>query len=165
MAGNRRRCSSADQKTAGAGAILVTRSEHGMTLVVRGKKPVHITALRPRFATSRCAGDTVVATVAAMLALGADLESAAAQPTQRGRCRKQARHGPAVTFTELRARLLPGALRMYEEKIADERSCRERVPRRMAPAGLRIGSTNGCFDLLHPGHIRVLAEARAAATA
>jgi D-beta-D-heptose 7-phosphate kinase/D-beta-D-heptose 1-phosphate adenosyltransferase len=29
-------------------------------------------------------------------------------------------------------------------------------------AGLRIGFTNGCFDLLHPGHIRVLAEARAA---
>ena len=27
---------------------------------------------------------------------------------------------------------------------------------------LRIGFTNGCFDLLHPGHIRVLAEARAA---
>jgi D-beta-D-heptose 7-phosphate kinase/D-beta-D-heptose 1-phosphate adenosyltransferase len=28
--------------------------------------------------------------------------------------------------------------------------------------GLRIGFTNGCFDLLHRGHIRLLAEARAA---
>ena len=28
--------------------------------------------------------------------------------------------------------------------------------------GLRIGFTNGCFDLLHPGHVKLLAEARAA---
>jgi D-beta-D-heptose 7-phosphate kinase/D-beta-D-heptose 1-phosphate adenosyltransferase len=28
--------------------------------------------------------------------------------------------------------------------------------------GLRVGFTNGCFDLLHPGHVRLLAAARAA---
>ena len=32
----------------------------------------------------------------------------------------------------------------------------------MARAGLRVGFTNGCFDLLHPGHVKVLAKARAA---
>jgi len=28
--------------------------------------------------------------------------------------------------------------------------------------GLRVGFTNGCFDLLHPGHVKVLAQARGA---
>ena len=37
-----------------------------------------------------------------------------------------------------------------------------RAARRMARAGLRIGFTNGCFDLLHPGHVRLMTEARAA---
>ena len=37
-----------------------------------------------------------------------------------------------------------------------------RAARRMAPrSGLRIGFTNGCFDLLHPGHVKLMAEARA----
>jgi D-beta-D-heptose 7-phosphate kinase/D-beta-D-heptose 1-phosphate adenosyltransferase len=58
--------------------------------------------------------------------------------------------------------LLPPALRAYEEKIAlDPRLLEERLDE-WRRAGLRIGFTNGCFDLLHPGHLKVLAEARAA---
>ena len=81
-------------KTAGAGAILVTRSEHGMTLVIRGKQPVHIAALPTQVRDVSGAGDTVVATVAAMLALGADLEirGPRGQRGRRGRG-QQARHG------------------------------------------------------------------------
>ncbi len=149
-------------KTAGAGAILVTRSEHGMTLVVRGKKPVHITALPTKVRDVSGAGDTVVATVAAMLALGADLESAARAANAAAAVAVSKRGTAVVTFTELRARLLPGALRMYEEKIADEPELLDERLDEWRQAGLRIGFTNGCFDLLHPGHIRVLAEARAA---
>ena len=149
-------------KTAGAGAILVTRSEHGMTLVVRGKKPVHIAALPTQVRDVSGAGDTVVATVAAMLALGADLESAARAANAAAAVAVSKRGTAAVTFTELRARLLPGALRMYEEKIADDPELLDERLDEWRQAGLRIGFTNGCFDLLHPGHIRVLAEARAA---
>ncbi len=149
-------------KTAGAGAILVTRSEHGMTLVVRGKKPVHIAALPTRVRDVSGAGDTVVAAVAAMLALGADLESAARAANAAAAVAVGKRGTAAVTFMELRARLLPGALRMYEEKIADDPEHFDERLDEWRQAGLRIGFTNGCFDLLHPGHIRVLAEARAA---
>ncbi len=149
-------------KTAGAGAILVTRSEHGMTLVARGKKPLHIAALPARVRDVSGAGDTVVATVAAMLALGADLESAARAANAAAAIAVSKRGTAAVTFTELRARLLPGALRMYEEKIAGDPELLDERLDEWRGAGLRIGFTNGCFDLLHPGHIRVLAEARAA---
>jgi D-beta-D-heptose 7-phosphate kinase/D-beta-D-heptose 1-phosphate adenosyltransferase len=149
-------------KTAGAGAILVTRSEHGMTLVARGKKPLHITALPARVRDVSGAGDTVVAAVAAMLALGADLESAARAANAAAAIAVSKRGTAAVTFTELRARLLPGALRMYEEKIAGDPELLDERLDEWRGAGLRIGFTNGCFDLLHPGHIRVLAEARAA---
>ncbi len=149
-------------KTAGVGAILVTRSEHGMTLVVRGKRPVHIAALPTQVRDVSGAGDTVVATVAAMLALGADLESAARAANAAAAVAVSKRGTAAVTFTELRARLLPSALRMYEEKIADDPEHFDERLDEWRQAGLRIGFTNGCFDLLHPGHIRVLAEARAA---
>jgi D-beta-D-heptose 7-phosphate kinase/D-beta-D-heptose 1-phosphate adenosyltransferase len=58
--------------------------------------------------------------------------------------------------------LLPPALRAYEEKLAlDPKLLDERL-NEWRRAGLRIGFTNGCFDLLHPGHLKVLAEARAA---
>jgi D-beta-D-heptose 7-phosphate kinase/D-beta-D-heptose 1-phosphate adenosyltransferase len=58
--------------------------------------------------------------------------------------------------------LLPPALRAYEEKLAlDPKLLDERLAE-WRRAGLRIGFTNGCFDLLHPGHLKVLAEARAA---
>jgi D-beta-D-heptose 7-phosphate kinase/D-beta-D-heptose 1-phosphate adenosyltransferase len=67
-----------------------------------------------------------------------------------------------VSIPELRTRILPAATLASEEKIvfdwavADER-CRE-----WRSQGLRVGFTNGCFDLLHPGHVKVLTQARAA---
>jgi D-beta-D-heptose 7-phosphate kinase/D-beta-D-heptose 1-phosphate adenosyltransferase len=62
----------------------------------------------------------------------------------------------------LRSRLLPLASRAPEEKVIfdwsvlDERLAEWRAQR------LRIGFTNGCFDLLHPGHIKLVTEAREA---
>jgi D-beta-D-heptose 7-phosphate kinase/D-beta-D-heptose 1-phosphate adenosyltransferase len=147
---------------ADAAAILVTRSEHGMTLVARGEKPVHIPAYATRIRDVSGAGDTVVATMAAMLAIGADLESAARAANAAAAVVVGKRGTAAVTFAELRARLLPSALRAHEEKIVLEPDLLEERLAEWREAGLRIGFTNGCFDLLHPGHIHVLAEARAA---
>jgi D-beta-D-heptose 7-phosphate kinase/D-beta-D-heptose 1-phosphate adenosyltransferase len=64
-----------------------------------------------------------------------------------------------VSAAELRSRFVPAASLAPEEKIVfdwavlDERLAEWR--------GLRIGFTNGCFDLLHPGHIKLLSETRA----
>jgi D-beta-D-heptose 7-phosphate kinase/D-beta-D-heptose 1-phosphate adenosyltransferase len=58
--------------------------------------------------------------------------------------------------------LLPPALRAYEEKLALDPALLDERLNEWRRAGLRVGFTNGCFDLLHPGHLKVLAEARAA---
>ena len=165
----RRRVRSADEVAAAAelalvadvDAILATRSEEGMTLVVRGEKPVHIEAHPTRVRDVSGAGDTVVATVAALLATGADLESAARAANAAAAVVVGKRGTAAITLTELRARLLPAVLRAHE-KVALDPELLDRRLHQWRAAGLRIGFTNGVFDLLHPGHIKVLAEARAA---
>jgi D-beta-D-heptose 7-phosphate kinase/D-beta-D-heptose 1-phosphate adenosyltransferase len=67
-----------------------------------------------------------------------------------------------VTPAELRARLLPAALRAPDEKIVFDWSVLDQQIVEWRRQRLRIGFTNGCFDLLHPGHVKLLAEARAA---
>jgi D-beta-D-heptose 7-phosphate kinase/D-beta-D-heptose 1-phosphate adenosyltransferase len=145
------------------GAILVTRSEEGMTLVERGdEEPVHIPAYPVKIRDVSGAGDTVTATAATMLAMGADLEAAARAANAAAAVVVGKRGTATVSLVELRTMLVPPALRAYEEKLAlDPKAMDERL-NEWRRAGLRIGFTNGCFDLLHPGHLKVLAEARAA---
>ncbi len=65
-----------------------------------------------------------------------------------------------ASTAELRHRLLPPASLATEEKVVFDWSV---LDERLAEwRGLRIGFTNGCFDLLHPGHIKLMTEARAA---
>lgn len=149
-------------KRAGIDAALVTRSEDGLTLVGQGGDPIHIPAHPVKVRDVSGAGDTVVATVAAMLAMRADLEAAARAANAAAAVVVGKRGTAAVTFAELRSMLLPPALRAYEEKLAlDPKALNDRL-NEWRRAGLRVGFTNGCFDLLHPGHLKVLAEARAA---
>jgi D-beta-D-heptose 7-phosphate kinase/D-beta-D-heptose 1-phosphate adenosyltransferase len=127
----------------GAGAVLVTRSEAGMTLAVEGST-VHVTAYPVKVRDVSGAGDTVVATHAA----------AAVVVGKRGTA--------AVTPAELRARILPAASLAAEEKIVFDWSLLDERLNEWRKQDLRIGFTNGCFDLLHPGHIKVLTGARSA---
>lgn len=143
-------------------AALITRSEDGMTLAARDEEAVHIPAHPVKVRDVSGAGDTVVATVAAMLAMGADLEAATRAANAAAAVAVGKRGTAAVTFSELRSMLLPPALRAYEEKIALDPALLDERLNEWRRAGLRIGFTNGCFDLLHPGHLKVLAEARAA---
>ncbi len=66
-------------------------------------------------------------------------------------------------IAELRSRILPAASLAPEEKIVFDWALLDRASRRNGGGrAIRIGFTNGCFDLLHPGHVRLLAGARAA---
>ena len=67
-----------------------------------------------------------------------------------------------VSAAELRSRILPAATLAAEEKIVFDWSQLDEHLDAWRKQGLRIGFTNGCFDLLHPGHIKLLAGARAA---
>jgi D-beta-D-heptose 7-phosphate kinase/D-beta-D-heptose 1-phosphate adenosyltransferase len=97
-----------------------------------------------------------------MLAAGADLETAARAANAAAAVVVAKPGTAAVSFSEMRARLLPVAYRAHEEKIAPDRETLDEKLDEWRQAGLRIGFTNGCFDLLHPGHVKLLAEARAA---
>src|SRR5258707_7516683 len=68
----------------------------------------------------------------------------------------------ALSVAELRSRLLPTASLADEEKIVFDRSVLDERLHEWRRRGLRVGFTNGCFDLLHRGHVKLLAQARAA---
>jgi D-beta-D-heptose 7-phosphate kinase/D-beta-D-heptose 1-phosphate adenosyltransferase len=148
-------------KALGTKAVLVTRSEDGMTLVGAGA-PVHVPAYPVRVRDVSGAGDTVVAVLAAMLALKADFESAMRAANAAAAVVVGKRGTATLSIAELRSRILPAASLAPEEKIVFDWGLLDEHLAQWRRAGLRIGFTNGCFDLLHPGHIRLLAGARAA---
>jgi D-beta-D-heptose 7-phosphate kinase/D-beta-D-heptose 1-phosphate adenosyltransferase len=142
-------------------AVLVTRSEDGMTLVTEGG-PMHVPAYPVKVRDVSGAGDTVVAVLAAMLALRADFESAMRAANAAAAVVVGKRGTASVSAAELRSRILPAATLAPEEKIVFDWSQLDDHLAEWRRQGLRVGFTNGCFDLLHPGHIRLLAGARAA---
>ena len=144
-----------------AKAVLVTRSEDGMTLVTDGA-PVHVPAYPVRVRDVSGAGDTVVAVLSAMLAMDADFESAMRAANAAAAVVVGKRGTATLTVAELRSRILPAASLAPEEKIVFDWALLDEHLADWRKDGLRIGFTNGCFDLLHPGHVKLLAAARAA---
>lgn len=145
----------------GAKAVLVTRSEAGMTLVGEGA-PIHVPAYPVRVRDVSGAGDTVVAVLSAMLAMKADFESAMRAANAAAAVVVGKRGTATLTVAELRSRILPAASLAPEEKIVFDWALLDEHLDAWRKQGLRIGFTNGCFDLLHPGHVKLLAGARAA---
>jgi D-beta-D-heptose 7-phosphate kinase / D-beta-D-heptose 1-phosphate adenosyltransferase len=147
--------------SAGAKAVLVTRSEAGMTLVSGGAS-VHIPAYAVRVRDVSGAGDTVVAVLSAMLAMKADFESAMRAANAAAAIVVGKRGTATASVAELRTRILPAATLAPQEKIIFDWAVLDDHLAEWRKQGLRVGFTNGCFDLLHPGHVKLLAGARAA---
>ena len=144
----------------GVGGVLATRSEQGMTLVE--DDAVHHLKARARdvFDVSG-AGDTVAAAMAAGIALGTpSLEAAQFANTAAGVA--VGKVGTAAAYaSEILSALYEAAFLSGEAKVATLASARDRVDT-WRQQGRRVGFTNGCFDLLHPGHISLLNQARQA---
>jgi D-beta-D-heptose 7-phosphate kinase/D-beta-D-heptose 1-phosphate adenosyltransferase len=142
-------------------ALLVTQSEHGMTLVPREGASLRVPAQPVKVRDVSGAGDTVAAVLAVSLAAGADWEGAL-RCANAGAAVAVGKRGTAtVSVTELRRRILPPASLTAEDKIAASRNDLEIHLAAWRGHDLRIGFTNGCFDILHPGHVRILTKARA----
>lgn len=148
------------RKALGAEAVLVTRSEDGMTLVDGGAS-VHVPSYAVKVRDVSGAGDTVVAVLSAMLAMNADFESAMRAANAAAAVVVGKRGTATLTVDELRHRILPEASLASEEKIVFDWSQLGEHLDAWRKMGLRIGFTNGVFDLLHPGHVKLLAQARA----
>jgi len=138
-------------------ALLVTRGEHGMSLVQDAHSVYHINAPAQEVYDVTGAGDTVIATLATAYASGASLIEAV-RIANRAAALVVAKSGTAtVRYDELRYALqhaahggvvhdLPTLLTQLESLRND---------------GKRIVMTNGCFDILHGGHIACLKQAAA----
>ncbi len=144
-----------------ADALLVTRSERGMTLVEASGGTVHLTARAREVYDVSGAGDTALAAFGLALAAGATLAEAAGVANAAASL-VVGKVGTAVVYPEdLSTELASEQLASFEAKMMGLAPALDRVAQWRA-RGLRVGFTNGCFDLIHPGHISLLAQARAA---
>jgi D-beta-D-heptose 7-phosphate kinase/D-beta-D-heptose 1-phosphate adenosyltransferase len=144
--------------TTGA-AILLTRSEQGMSLFRSGQPALHLSAKAREVFDVSGAGDTVAAAIALSLASGQAPELAmqianVAAGVVVGK-RGTATVSPAEVMAELDAghrmtASFPGAINLSEARSLRETWARE---------GLSVGFTNGCFDILHAGHVVLLRQA------
>ena len=139
------------------GALLVTRGEHGMSLVAADAEALHLPAHAREVYDVTGAGDTVISVLGAALAAGAELPVATALANIAAGL-VVAKVGTAtVTQAELR-HALHGLREADQGPVTDER-LRELLEGARA-RGERIVFTNGCFDLLHAGHVAYLQQAR-----
>lgn len=141
-------------------AMLITRSEKGMSLVRDADTVMHLSAqVRDVFDVTG-AGDTVIAVLAAMLAQGNDLEAAARAANVAAGIVVGKLGAASVSFDELsRAmQLKPGDVDTQSSVLAEAALLNVIADARAR--GERIVMTNGCFDILHAGHVRYLQQAR-----
>jgi len=138
-------------------ALLVTRSEHGMSLIAPGHAPLHLPAEAREVYDVTGAGDTVIAVFAAALAAGHDYAHAA----RLANLAAGIVVGKLGTATVSPAELARAIRRTHEEDsgVLGEDELLERVAAARAQ-GQVIVMTNGCFDLLHAGHVRYLEAAK-----
>ena len=151
-----------------AGAILVTRAGRGMSLIARDGGPAvrhggpavrHFRARARAVFDVTGAGDTTLAALGLALAAGAPLGEAVELALLASGVAVGKAGAAVVTPADLVEAELAGKLAPAEAKIAGlDRAAQ--AASRWRGQGLKVGFTNGCFDILHRGHIAYLDQAR-----
>lgn len=138
-------------------ALLITRGEQGMTLLRPGIAAVHLPARAREVFDVTGAGDTVISTMAACLAAGEDMPNAMTLANLAASIVVGKLGTATISAPELR-RVLQGeqgvgrgvlSLQQLQAAVADAKA-----------QGERVVFTNGCFDILHAGHVSYLEQAR-----
>ncbi len=139
-------------------ALLITLGDQGMLLLQPGQPPWRLKADAREVFDVTGAGDTVIATLATALAAGAELTTA----TRLANLAAGIVVGKLGTATATQAEMQAAAQTHAPLKrgILDRDSLLDTLQRARL-AGERIVMTNGCFDILHPGHVAYLSQARA----
>ncbi|HEY4175000.1 MAG TPA: D-glycero-beta-D-manno-heptose 1-phosphate adenylyltransferase [Rhodopila sp.] len=145
----------------GGQAVLVTRSAKGLTLVCRDQDALHLPTRAREVADVSGAGDTLVAALSVALGAGAALLAAAMLANATAGISVGKQGTATVSRQELLDALHLDDLVSTDRKVASLDDAIERVAE-WHRRGLKVGFANGCFDLIHPGHVRLLSEARAA---
>ncbi|WP_333806094.1 D-glycero-beta-D-manno-heptose 1-phosphate adenylyltransferase [Phenylobacterium sp.] len=142
-----------------ARAILVTRAAQGMSLAVRGQAVRHFPGSPREVFDVSGAGDTAIAALGTGLAAGKSIEDAIAFALLASGVAVGKVGTATVTPDELVEAALSAHMAAAEAKVATVARMVEEIARWRA-RGLRVGFTNGCFDILHRGHVAYLAQAR-----
>jgi D-beta-D-heptose 7-phosphate kinase/D-beta-D-heptose 1-phosphate adenosyltransferase len=138
-------------------ALLVTRGEHGMTLLRRNAPEFHLPTLAREVFDVTGAGDTVISMLAAALAAGEALPAATALANLAAGIVVGKLGTASVSVPELRRAAHLG----QDAGFGEMNQMQLRVAVEDARShGERIVMTNGCFDILHAGHVAYLAAAR-----
>ncbi len=138
-------------------ALLVTRSEHGMTLIREGQDELHLPAQAHEVFDVTGAGDTVIGTLATALAAGKRLDEACALANTAAGIVVGKLGTSTVSPVELANAVYGdsesgfGVVSEQQLKFAVDAARRR---------GERVVMTNGCFDILHAGHVSYLQNAR-----
>ena len=145
----------------GCRAVLVTRGEHGVLVVPAEGKAASFPATARRIVDVSGAGDTLVAGFALGVVSGASTANAARLANLAAGI-VVAKYGTAsASIQELKDLLLSRPDFHINSKIFVSIADLRQAVTSWREAGLSVGFTNGCFDLLHEGHIELLTEARA----
>lgn len=138
-------------------ALLVTRSEKGMTLLQKGQAPLHLPAHAREVYDVTGAGDTVISVLASALASGSSIENATRLSNIASGIVVGKLGTATVNLAELRRAVL--AETATESDVLSEEQMMLTIEDARAH-GESIVLTNGCFDILHPGHVAYLKQAR-----
>jgi D-beta-D-heptose 7-phosphate kinase/D-beta-D-heptose 1-phosphate adenosyltransferase len=138
-------------------ALLITRGEEGMSLIVPNQAPLHLSAKKQEIFDVTGAGDTVIGVLAASISAGLSLQQAVVV----------ANLAAGIVVSKLGAATVsPHELRrgLQEEHnlrrgVVTEDSLLQIIEDAHAH-GETVVMSNGCFDILHPGHITYLEEAK-----
>ncbi len=138
-------------------ALLVTRGEHGMTLLRPGEEELHLPARAREVFDVTGAGDTVIAVLGAAVAAGASLPQAVGLSNIAASIVVGKLGTAAVSAPELR--------RAVQAESGSERGAMTLEQLQVAVAdaraqGEKVVFTNGCFDIIHAGHVTYLEQAR-----
>jgi D-beta-D-heptose 7-phosphate kinase/D-beta-D-heptose 1-phosphate adenosyltransferase len=138
-------------------ALLVTRSEKGMTLIRKDQPVLHLPTRAQEVFDVTGAGDTVISALAASLAAGLELDEATALANLAAGVVVGKLGTATASVPELRR-----AIREHDEIESGEVD-EEQLAALVQDArehGEKVVMTNGCFDILHAGHVAYLEQAR-----
>ena len=139
-------------------ALLITRGEKGMSLLQPQQAPIHLPTQAREVFDVTGAGDTVISTLAASLAAGASFSEATVLANQAAGLVVAKLGTATVSQQELKATL--HTLDDMPRGFVDAKQL-ELAINTARINGEKIVLTNGCFDILHPGHVRYLQQAKA----
>lgn len=142
-------------------AVLAKLGGDGVCLVVKDLPRQHFRATAREVYDVSGAGDTVVATMALAMSGGLLLADSAALANVAGSVVVGKIGTATVTRDDLARELLHDQSRISEEKVVSLAQAAE-IAERWRKQGLKVGFTNGVFDLLHPGHLSLIRQSRGA---